>query len=45
MKKTWELIVRKYYWSILIANIDSYVKGYDIYLALKLEKYKPYSKL
>lgn len=33
MKKTWELIAYKYYLLIVKANIESYIKRYNIYLA------------
>ena len=37
-----ELIGRKYYWSSLKKNIKSYIKEYDICLALKTVKHKSY---
>lgn len=40
-----ELIARNYYWPMLKANIKFYIKEYDIYLAIKLVKYKFYSHL
>ena len=33
IKKTQELVARKYYWPTLRANIEAYVKGCDVYLA------------
>ncbi len=45
IKKTRELIVRKYYWPMLRANIESYVKGYNMCLASKLVNHKPYGNL
>lgn len=43
--KIQELITRKYYWPTLPRNVESYVKGCDIYLASKSVRYKPYSDL
>ncbi len=45
IKKTQELITRKYYWPTLRANIEFYVKGCDMCLASKLVKHKPYGDL
>ena len=43
IKKTWELVVRKYYWRTLKADVKSYVKRYNICLALKVDKHKPFN--
>ncbi len=45
IEKIWELIVRKYYWLTLRANVKSYVKGYNVCLASKLVKHKLYGYL
>lgn len=45
IKKTRELIAKKYNWSILRADIGSYTKGSDMCLASKSVKHKPYSDL
>lgn len=45
IKKTWELIAQKYYWPTLRAGVGTYVKGYNVCLALKLMKYQPYGDL
>ena len=42
IKKTWELIARKYHWFMLEKAINIYVKGCDICLVLKTISYKPY---
>ena len=39
------LIDRKYYWPNLKKDIEAYVKGCDICLALKAIKHKLYSNL
>ncbi len=43
--KTRELIARKYYWPTLHRDIEAYVTGYDICLASKSVKHKPYGDL
>ena len=43
--KTKELISRKYYWPSLRRDVKSYVRGYDICLALKAIRLKPYGDL
>ena len=43
--KTRELIGRKYYWLSLKSNVESYVRGCDICLALKVVRHKPYGDL
>ena len=45
IKKTWELIVRKYYWPTLRQDIKAYVKGCDFCLASKTVCYKLYGDL
>ncbi len=43
--KTRELIARKYYWPTLRRNIEAYVTGYDICLALTAVRHKSYGDL
>ncbi len=43
--KTRELIARKYYWPTLRHDVEAYVTGYDVCLASKSVKYKPYGDL
>lgn len=43
--KTRKLVTRKYYWKTLCQNLNSYIKGYDVYLALKAVRHKPYGDL
>ena len=45
IKKTCELLAQKYFWPSLRHNVEAYVKGYDVCLALKAVKHKPYSDL
>ena len=45
VEKTKELVVRKYYWPTLQADIDVYVKGCDVHLASKVVWHKPYRNL
>ena len=45
IKKTCELLAQKYYWPTLYQNVEAYVKGYDICLALKAVRHKPYGDL
>ena len=45
VKKTRELVARKYYWPTLHADIEAYVKGCDVYIASKVVRYKPYGNL
>ena len=45
INKTREFIGQKYYWPSLRKNVEAYVKGYDVYLALKTVKHKPYGDL
>ena len=43
--KTRELVNRKYYWPSLRKDVEAYVRGCNICLALKTVKYKPYGDL
>ncbi len=45
IKKTQELIARKYYWPTLQGDVEAYVKGYDVCLASKAVHHKPYRDL
>ena len=45
IKKTRELLVKKYYWPIFRHNVEVYVKGCDVCLALKAIRHNPYSNL
>ncbi len=45
IKKTRELIARKYYWPTLRQDVEAYIKGCDVCLALKAVCYKPYGDL
>ena len=45
IEKTWELVVQKYYWPTLRADIETYVKGWDVYVVSKAVRYKPYDDL
>ena len=45
INKIRELIGRKYYWPSLKKDIEAYVKGYNVCLALKAVKHKPYGDL
>ena len=45
IEKTRELIARKYYWPSLQADIEAYIKGYDVCLASKAIRHKPYGDL
>ena len=40
-----ELFFRKYYWSTLRRDVDNYVRGCDVCLALKVVRHKPYGDL
>ncbi len=42
---TRELIARKYYWPTLHRDVETYVIGGDIYLALKAVRHMPYGNL
>ena len=43
IKKTRELLVQKYFWPSLRHNIEAYIKGCDVCLALKAVRHKPYN--
>ena len=45
IKKTRELVTRKYYWETFYHDVEVYVRGCNIYLASKTVKYKPYENL
>lgn len=42
-KKTYELVVKKYFWPTFYQNIEAYIKEYNIYLASKAIYYKLYN--
>ena len=45
INKTRELVDRKYYWPSLKRDIEIYVRGYDVCLASKVIRHKPYEYL
>ena len=45
IEKTRELLSRKYYWPTLRRDVEDYVKGCDVCLALKAVRHKPYGDL
>ena len=45
IKKTRELVAQKYYWPTFCHDIENYVKGCDVCLALKVIQHKPYGNL
>ena len=45
IKKTGKLLTQKYYWPTLSHDVEAYVKGCDVCLALKEVYLKPYSDL
>ena len=45
IKKTRELLTKKYYWSTLRHGVEAYVKGCDVCLASKAVRHKPYNDL
>ena len=45
IKKTRELLARKYYWPTFRHNVKAYVKGCDVYLVSKAIRHKPYDDL
>ena len=45
IKKTRELVARKYYWLMFRHNVNNYMKECDVCLALKAVRHKPYSDL
>ena len=44
-KWTKDFIKQKYYWSSLQRDIKAFIKGYDVYLGLKIVRHKPYNNL
>ena len=45
IEKTRELVARKYYWQTLYHNLKVYVRRYDVCLASKTVRHKPYKNL
>ena len=45
IEKTRELVARNYYWKTLRHNVEIYIKGYDVCLASKAVRHKPYGDL
>ena len=45
IEKTQEFVARKYYWPTLHHDVDNYVKGGNVCLALKAVQHKPYGDL
>lgn len=45
IKKTKELVAKKYFWPSLRKNIETYVKSCNIYLISKVVRYKLYRDL
>lgn len=45
IERTQELITQKYFWLSFQADVKAYIKRYNICLALKAVKYKPYRDL
>ena len=45
IEKIRKLVARKYYWPMLCHNVDDYMKGYNVCLALKAVRHKPYGDL
>ena len=45
IKKTWELVTKKYYWETLYQDIEVYVKGFNVCLVSKVVRYKLYKNL
>ena len=39
------MLARKYYWPTLRHDVEAYVKGYDVCLAFKTVRHKPYGDL
>lgn len=42
IKKIWELVARKSFWPTFCQDVKVYVKGYDVCLASKAVRHKPY---
>ena len=45
IEKTHKLLAKKYYWPTFCHNVKAYVKGYDVCLASKAIRHKPYGDL
>ena len=45
IKKTRELLTRKYYWETLRHNVEVYIRGFNICLVSKAFRHKPYENL
>ena len=45
IKKTRELLTRKYHWPTLRHNVEAYIKSCDVCLASKAVRHKPYGDL
>ena len=45
INKIKELVGRKYYWPSLRRDVQSYIQGCNVCLALKAVRYKPYGNL
>ena len=45
IEKTWELVVQKYYWPTLQADIETYVKEYEVCMTFKAIRHKSYNDL
>ena len=45
IKKIWEFFFQKYYWLTLHHDVDNYVRGCNVCLALKAVRHKPYDDL
>ena len=45
IEKTRELVARKYYCETLRNNVEIYLRGYDVCLASKTIRHKPYGNL
>ena len=45
IKKIQELVAQKYPQPIICHNVDNYIMGYNIFLALKIVRHKPYNNL
>ncbi len=45
VEKTLELLIRKYYWLKMRADVEKYVQGCDICMSSKVQRHKPYGSL
>ena len=45
IKKIHELIAQKYYWPTLRRDVEDYIRGYNVCLASKAVRHKPYGDL